>query len=132
MTRSLSLDYSPLVKGASFLINAYCCLDYVVVVANNSLIRLERFRESGNHDTGVLMPCTFSAALSPVGRSLPLSPPETVSQKTLGEKTVTSVDPCIHSQIVSHIPDVHRSVLNATCTPCHISIQSREYAFTQT
>jgi hypothetical protein len=41
MTRGVSLDYSPLIEGASFLINAYCCLDSVVVVANNSLFRFE-------------------------------------------------------------------------------------------
>jgi hypothetical protein len=64
----VSLDLFSPIEGASFLINAYCCLDSVVVVANNSLIRFERFRKS--HDTGGRG--TFSAALSPVGRSLPL------------------------------------------------------------
>jgi hypothetical protein len=71
------------------------------------------------------MPRTFSAALSPVGRSCRLSPPETVSQKTM---TVTSVVTTLASilKVVSHIPDVHRSVLNAACTPSNWEPHSKQ------
>jgi hypothetical protein len=43
------LIYSPSIKGASFLINAYCCLDSVAVVANNPLIRFEHFRKGAGN-----------------------------------------------------------------------------------
>ncbi len=57
-----------------------------VVVANNPLIGFERFRKGlvirpriGGQPN--LMPRTFSAALSPVGRSLPLTNPATVENR---------------------------------------------------
>ena len=71
--QGVSLDLFSPIEGVSFLINAYCCLDSVVVVANNSLIRFERFRKS--HDTGGLRHIFSRTQPSTVGRSLPLSPP---------------------------------------------------------
>ena len=111
--QGVSIDLFSPIEGASFLINPYYCLDCVVVVTNNSLIRFERFRKS--HDTGGLR--HISAALSPVGRSSPLSPQQRAAGGYIRSETL-----CIHSQIVHDttycIPDVH---LNA-CAPYHMFI----------